>query len=133
MRHLRHHNLAAWKHADELFFAVHRVIAERFPWSERYELSSQLRRAALSVPANIAEGFAYSTPGERRQFLRTAWASLVEADYYVSVADRLNYLDDPARKALDRLTRLTTSALSGLIATLLPKRGTRGCDHPAAR
>jgi four helix bundle protein len=129
MKHLRHHNLAAWKYADELFFAVHRVILQQFPRSERYELSSQLRRAALSVPANIAEGFAYATQGERRQFLRTASASLVEADYYLSIADRLDYLDEAARNELERLTRLSASALSGLLATLPPKRGTRGTER----
>jgi four helix bundle protein len=122
MEHLRHHGVAAWKHADELFFAIHHLIVQRFPRSERYELSSQLRRAALSVPANIAEGFAYPTPGERRQFLRIAWASLVEADYYLSVATRLGYLRRDEQGKIERLTKLTASTLAGLIASLPQKR-----------
>ena len=86
---LRHHTIVAWQRADALFFELHRLIVQSFPRSERFEPSSQLRRAALSVPANIAEGFARRLPGERAQFLRTAWASLVEADYYLSVGRRL--------------------------------------------
>jgi four helix bundle protein len=119
MEHLRHHNLAAWKHADNLFFEVHRLIAQRFPRSERYELSSQLRRAALSVPANIVEGFALRTRGERAQHLRTAWASLIEADYYLSVALRLGYISSDERTAIEQLTGATAAALAGLLKSIL--------------
>jgi four helix bundle protein len=118
MERLRHHNLAAFKSADELFFAIHRLIAQRFPRSERYELSSQLRRAALSVPANIVEGFAYPTVRKRLQFLRTAWASLVEADYLVSVAIRLGYLGRSDQERIQALTSATGSPLAGLITSL---------------
>ena len=100
MERLRHHNLAAWKYSDEFFFEVHRLVVERFPRSDRYELGSQLRRAALSVPANIVEGLARRTQAEQSQFLRTAWASLLEADYYLSVAQRLGYLDEGEHRAV---------------------------------
>jgi four helix bundle protein len=118
MERLRHHDLAAFRHADDLFFAIHRLIAQRFPRSERYELSSQLRRAALSVPANIVEGFAYPTVRKRLQFLRTAWASLIEADYFVSVAIRLGYLRSNDQERLQGLISATASPLAGLITSL---------------
>src|SRR4051812_31268142 len=52
---LRHHSLVAWQRADDLFIKLHQLTIQRFPSLERFELSSQLRRAAYSVPANIAE------------------------------------------------------------------------------
>ena len=55
---LPHENLVAWQRADDLFIAIHRLTHQRFPVSERYELGSQLRRAAWSIPANLVEGIA---------------------------------------------------------------------------
>jgi four helix bundle protein len=52
---LPHHSLIAWHRADDLFIDLH-LLSRRFPSIERFELASQLRRAAFSVPANIAEG-----------------------------------------------------------------------------
>ena len=115
MERLRHHNLAAWKYSDEFFFEVHRLVVERFPRSDRYELGSQLRRAALSVPANIVEGLARRTQAEQSQFLRTAWASLLEADYYLSVARRLGYFDEGEHRAVDQMARRSAAALAGLM------------------
>ena len=123
MERLRHHNLAAFKHADDLFLAIHRLIVQRFPRSERYELSSQLRRAVLSVPANIVEGFAYPTARHRLQFLRTAWASLVEADYFVSVAIRLGYLSRSDQERIQGMISATAAPLAGLITSLRDATG----------
>ena len=125
MQRLRHHNLIAFKQADDLFFAIHQLIVQRFPRSERYELSSQLRRAALSVPANIVEGFAYSSARKRLQFLRTAWASLVEADYFISVANRLGYLRREDQERIERMISATGSPLAGLISRLRETRRDR--------
>lgn len=118
MDHLRHHNVVAWKHADALFFEVHRLVMERFPKSERYELGSQLRPAALSVPANIVEGLARRSHAEQLQFLRTAWASLLETDYFLSVALRLGYTDADEHVTIDRLTKQCAAALIGLMNSL---------------
>ncbi len=84
----RYQSLIAWQRADDLFIRLHRVTREYFPADERYELTSQLRRAAFSVPANIVEGTARHYPKETLQFLRTAWASLVETGYCLHVARR---------------------------------------------
>jgi four helix bundle protein len=114
---LRHHNLAAWKYSDEFFFEVHRLVVERFPRSDRYELGSQLRRAALSVPA-IVEGLARRTQAEQSQFLRTAWSSLLEADYYLSVARRLQYLNEAEHRTVDQMARRAAAALAGLMKSV---------------
>jgi four helix bundle protein len=54
----RHHSLIAWQRADDLFIKLHLLSLKHFPLIEKFELGSQLRRAAYSVPANIVEGFA---------------------------------------------------------------------------
>jgi four helix bundle protein len=77
----KYESLVAWQRADDCFVRLHRVTKQRFPADERYELTSQIRRAALSVPANIVEGIARYHRKERLQFLRTASASLDETRY----------------------------------------------------
>jgi four helix bundle protein len=120
MNRLRHHNVVAWQRADALFFQVHRLVMTRFPPHERYVLSSQLRKAALSVPANIVEGLARRTTPDQANFLRTAWASLVEADYYISVAHRLEYVSMLEYEEIDSLFCKTASALVGLMNSINP-------------
>ena len=73
---LRHHSLVAWQRADELFIRVHKLTLATFPKFERFELGSQLRRAAFSVPVNIVEGFARRSHAERLHFLNIAESSL---------------------------------------------------------
>src|SRR4051794_22802582 len=92
MSGLRHHSLIAWQRADDLFVSLHQLTTTRFPAFERFELGSQLRRAAYSVPANIAEGFARRYPRERLHFLNIAEGSLAEAGYCLHVAERLGYI-----------------------------------------
>ena len=66
---LPHHSLVAWQRADDLFITVH-LLSRTFPAYERYELGSQVRRAALSVGANIVEGYGRRTVRDRVHFLR---------------------------------------------------------------
>ena len=80
---LRHHSLIAWQRADDLFIKVHRLTFESFPSCERFELSSQLRRAAYSVPANIVEGFARRYRRSRLHFLNISESSLAEVGYCI--------------------------------------------------
>jgi four helix bundle protein len=75
---LRHHSLIAWQRPDDLFIKVHQMTLKTFPPHERYELGSQLRRAAFSVAVNIVEGFARRPGGSRLHFLNISEASLAE-------------------------------------------------------
>jgi four helix bundle protein len=110
----RHTNLVAWQRADDLFIEVHRL-AKRFPADERFELCSQIRRAAYSVPANIVEGFARRSIKERQHFLNVAEASLAEVGYCLHVARRLGHIDDTVYDAVDAHARQVAAPLVGLI------------------
>ena len=72
----------------DLFITIH-LLSRSFPVYERYELGSQMRRAALSVAANIVEGYGRRTPRDRVHFLRIAAASLAEVGYYLHAANGL--------------------------------------------
>jgi len=86
-----------------------------FPAYERFELGSQIRRAAFSVAANIVEGFALP-PGRRRvNFLRVAQASLGEVGYCVHVARRLSYISEAMAAELESEIKRTGAPLAGLI------------------
>jgi four helix bundle protein len=108
-------DLVAWQRADDLFLHLHVLARDHFPDDERYCLTGQMRRAALSVPANIVEGDARTHPNERVQFLRIAWASLQEAGYYLHVARRLGYITQVAHDELEREIREAAAPLAGLI------------------
>jgi four helix bundle protein len=81
----KHRDLPAWQAAVELVEIVYQVTAA-FPREEAYGLTSQMRRAAVSVPANIAEGAARRTTNELLHFLGIASGSLSEIDTHVEIA-----------------------------------------------
>jgi four helix bundle protein len=110
-------SLDAWRFADDLFLEIHKV-TKTFPLDERFVLTSQLRRGALSVPTNVVEGTARFHPKERLQFLRTAWASLAEVEYLLTVAQRLSYVSGARLVPLNRLIGKAAAALRGLIASV---------------
>ena len=112
---LRHHSLIAWQRADDLFIDLHKLAKESFPTDERFELSTQLRRAAYSVAANIVEGFAREHKRERLQFLNVSWGSLAEVEYCLHVARRLNYINETSFQKLELQVRQVGAPLSGLI------------------
>jgi len=110
--------LIVWKKADELAYQVYRVTNE-FPNHERYGLISQMRRAALSVPANIVEGYAHSSRLERRQFYYIARSSLTELEYYIDFAHRrLSYLEASQFENLELLRGEVGSLLNGFIRSV---------------
>src|SRR5262245_6350283 len=102
MLNLRHHSLVAWQRADDLFIKLHKLTIQSFPSFERFELGSQLRKAAYSVPANIAEGYGRRHRRERLHFLNISEGSLAEVSYCVHVATRLGYLEESLSKSLDK-------------------------------
>jgi len=110
-------DLVAWKKAMELVTEVYKE-TETFPKEEIYGLTSQLRRAAVSVPCNIAEGQGRLTKGEFQQFLGYARGSLLETETLVLLAGNLNYL---RRNQVDRLLDLSAEVgkiLNGLLRSI---------------
>jgi four helix bundle protein len=98
--------LAVWQRSHALVLQVYRF-SKSFPSDERYGLTSQLRRAALSVPTNIAEGSRRQSNQEYARFLNIAEASLVEAEYLLMVSRDLGYLaPDSAKATLDELSEI---------------------------
>ncbi len=86
-----HRKLRAFELTDELAIMIYRI-TRNFPKSEMYGLTSQMRRAAVSVPSNIVEGCARASQTEYLRFLEIAFASLRELHYQFSLAVRLEYL-----------------------------------------
>lgn len=119
---LAHHNLVAWQRADDLFIEIHRLTLQRFPVHERYELGSQLRRAAFSVPVNIVEGIARQSDGDTIRFLNIASASLSEVGYGLHAARRLGYITADESATFEQKVRYISSPLHGLIRTHRAKR-----------
>ena len=109
--------LVVWQRAMDLVEVIYRV-TDRFPQKELYGLTSQLRRAAVSVPSNIAEGQGRLTTGEFRQFLGHARGSLHEIETQVVLAMRLKYLDNNAGLEVRELCKEVGRILNGLLASL---------------
>jgi len=84
--------LIVWQRAHKFVLAAYRL-TENFPRHEIYGLTSQFRRAAVSIPANIAEGFKKRGRPDKVHFLNIAQASLEECRYYIILAKDLNYGD----------------------------------------
>ncbi len=108
----KHHDLDSWKSAIELVKQVYSLTAT-FPAHENFGLTSQLRRAAVSVPSNIAEGCARFTDREFLHFLGMARGSLSELETQLIIARELGYLQSDAypSEPLDKVFSL----LGGLI------------------
>lgn len=92
-------DLIVWQKAHEFVLVTYRMTAE-FPKSELYGLTSQLRRAAVSVPANIAEGFKRRGRADKARFMNIAQASLEECRYYLQPANDLNYANTKTQNEL---------------------------------
>ena len=88
-------------------------ITERFPQVERFGLTTQLRRAAVSVASNIAEGHARTTRGEYKHFLSIARGSVVEVEVQLTLAEQLGYVQPPvlagALDHCDAISRMITN------------------------
>ena len=88
-------NLVVWQKSHALALNNYRVSA-RFPKTEQYGLAVQMQRAAVSIPANIAEGFGRFSRLEKRRFLNIAQGSVEELRYYLILANDLGYSVDPS-------------------------------------
>jgi four helix bundle protein len=90
---MTHKDLDVWKMGLDLVERVYRI-TEKFPKEEQFGLTSQLRRAAVSIPSNIAEGAARSSKREYVQYLYISLGSLAEVETQLIIANRLQYLND---------------------------------------
>lgn len=106
--------IEAWKLADDLTVAVYKA-TKSFPKEELYGVTSQLRRAASSVAANIVEGSARESIKDYLHFLQIARGSLAETQYFLHLAARLEYLCEGASNDLASQCKRTFACLHGLM------------------
>ncbi|MBV8052221.1 MAG: four helix bundle protein [Acidobacteriaceae bacterium] len=110
-------DLIVWQKSKALATEIYRC-TEPFPKTELYGLTSQLRRAAVSIPSNIAEGQGRLTRGEFQQFLGHARGSLLELETQLGIAVDLNYLDNSAFDHLESRIAEVSRLLNGLLESL---------------
>ncbi len=96
--------LIVWNKADKFAFDVY-IITRNFPKEELYGITSQLRRAVLSIPTNIAEGYGRQGKKELRQFVNIALGSLAETRYLLDFSSRLKYLSTEQYGRLESLAQ----------------------------
>ncbi|MGA9750822.1 MAG: four helix bundle protein [Acidobacteriota bacterium] len=109
-----HENLDVWKISMNLVTEIY-GITRAFPKEEVFGLSSQMRRSAVSIPANIAEGCARRGKKERDQFLYVARASLSELETHLEIARRLEYLKEEVHRSLAATCGRVSALIDGLL------------------
>jgi len=114
----KHHNLKTWKKAIELVKEIYKITNE-FPKEEIYVMSAQMRRAAISIPSNIAEGAARRSSREFLNYLSIARGSLSELETQVILSKELNYLEDESH-LLNKINEVF-GLLGGLINSVKKK------------
>ena len=110
-------DIIAWKRAHELVLMVY-CVTKKFPQCERYSLTDQFQRAAISIPANIAEGYARLSKAEKLRFLNIAQGSLEECRYYIILSFDLGYIIEDEYSMLylkiEETSKLLNSYCKGL-------------------
>ena len=114
----KHHDLHVWQEAMLLVKDIY-AVTKQFPREEIYALTSQMRRAAVSIPSNISEGAARTSKKEFLQFLSIARGSLSELETQVILTEDLGYLENN-KQVLSRIDK-TFSLLGGLINSVQKK------------
>jgi four helix bundle protein len=110
-------DLNIWKKAIELVKSIYKT-TDKFPREEIYGLTSQMRKAAVSIPSNVAEGFRRFHNKEYRQFLYTSLGSCAELETQITIARELNYLtidcETQLLEKLDHICRMTSNLIKML-------------------
>ncbi len=112
-----HPKLRAFELADEVAMLVYRVTAG-FPKEELFGLTSQIRRAAVSVPSNIVEGCARDSEADYLRFLNIAFGSLRELHYQLNLSKRLGFFPNEDLSLIEPKVVETEKVLNGLIRAL---------------
>jgi four helix bundle protein len=115
-------DLIAWQKAHALFLEVHRI-TRTWPAEERFGLTSQARRAAFSVAANLVEGNAKRGTGELRRFLDISVGSLAELRYAIRAATDLGYVRSESLASFQPLATETGKLLWGLLKASSARKG----------
>lgn len=110
-------DLIVWQKAHQFVLSIYRMSAD-FPKNETYGLTSQLRRAAVSIPANIAEGFKRRTRAEKARFMNIAQGSLEECRYYLILIKDLQLADSAEfLKQLEEVSKLLNAYSSSILVS----------------
>jgi four helix bundle protein len=112
-----HRKLRAFELADQVALAVYKA-TRAFPRDEMFGLTSQMRRAAVSVASNIVEGCARNSKADYLRFLDMAFGSARELDYQLTLANRLGYIAQPKGTELAALSEESLKVLNGLLRSL---------------
>jgi four helix bundle protein len=114
-------DLVAWQKSMDLVVEIYSS-TQNFPRAETYGLIAQLRRAAVSIPSNIAEGHDRLSTGEFKQFLGYARGSLVGVETQILISQRLGYLEpSQSTKLLERIAEIA-KILNGLLRSLARRK-----------
>jgi four helix bundle protein len=109
--------LLVWQNAMELVILVYDIV-KTFPDTEKFGLVNQMTRAAVSIPANIAEGWGSATRKNYLQFLRISKGSIMELETLIELSNRLGFVEEgKLRPTLDKI-ETTSKLLQGLIKKL---------------
>ena len=119
-RDKRYKRLKAWELAHKFAIAVY-IISKKFPSEELYGLTSQIRRAAFSVPLNIVEGQASGSSKEFLRFLNISNRSLAEAEYLLEVVLELGFISETEYEKLENMRLEAGLVLNGLIKSIKDK------------
>ncbi len=114
-------DLQVWRKSHELTLAIY-VATKEFPRDELFGVTSQIRRACASIPANIAEGCGRNSDNELRRFLEIAMGSASELEYHLLLSKDLSYISDSKHTQLNESTCEVKRMLSGFIQKLKADR-----------
>ena len=112
-----HKKLDLWREAMDMVVELYELTKD-FPREEEFGLKSQLRRAAVSVPSNIAEGLTRTTNPDKLHFLNIANGSLSEIDTQIEISFRLKYISNSVKENFERRLITVQKLLSGLIRSI---------------
>lgn len=116
-----HKKLRAFELADELVLGIY-AVTKGFPAEERFGLTSQIRRAAVSIASNIVEGCTRISNADYMRFIEIAYGSAKEVEYQFSIAHRLGYLSESDFKTVNSVIVETCKVLNGLLRALRTNR-----------
>jgi four helix bundle protein len=116
-----HRDLLIWQKSMILVTEIYRK-SQRFPTQEQYGLTSQIRRAAVSIPSNIAEGFGRQSTGDYIRFLNIAVGSLFELQTQIEIAFNLSFIPESDFTVIFESTREIDRMMSSLIQKLKIKK-----------